>query len=308
LDVVVAVRLDAETLLGLVEQDLRSAGEEYLAQGQISHLEAEDGGASATVTDPAGESMDVWVGVVNGALTGECDCPDREPEALCGHAVAVALAALGQGIAWSSIASPPAAVVDQEERRFAEVARELTQEKLIGLVSQQAAADRYFAAQLLAAAGRLAPPGPDEIKAGREFVEAAARLTDGPGWQVHDIVTAGTIMAAELELLAARPANAELLALMEEAIEVWDRLVVHIYDAGEAEDGASADIGIALADLHVQLCEECGPEPVELARRLAHLVNSAEAESFLEAPDAYAEILGPDGLAEFEAQTKQPAS
>jgi hypothetical protein len=46
---------------------------------------------------------------------------------------------------------------------------------------------------------------------------------------------------------------------------------------------------------------------MELARRLAHLVNSAEVESFMEAPDAYTEILGPDGLAEFAAQTKRPA-
>lgn len=105
LTVLVAVRLDAEVLLASVGQDLSRRGQEQLRRGTVSDLEAEDGGASAVLADPDRGHREVWVGVVNGALTGECDCAEGVSDGLCRHAIAVALAALQQGLTFSSIQS-----------------------------------------------------------------------------------------------------------------------------------------------------------------------------------------------------------
>jgi len=181
LDTRVAVRLDADALLAAVGQDLSDLGQEHLRQGRIRDLEAEDGGASAAIADPDRGLLEVWVGVVNGALTGECDCGEGDygegaSGGLCGHAVAVALAGLGEGLTFSSISSR-ARDTDPDEQRFAAIAAGLAPGQLIGLVARQAAADRYFAALLLACADRLSSPGPTEIKAARWVVTAAA---EGP--------------------------------------------------------------------------------------------------------------------------------
>ena len=41
--------------------------------------------------------------------------------------------------------------------------------------------------------------------------------------------------------------------------------------------------------------------PLELAARLAKLVGDADGETFLDMPEGYADVLGVEGLAEFEA-------
>jgi uncharacterized Zn finger protein len=115
-----AVRLDADALLASVGQDLSELGREHLARGHVHDLEADDGGAGAMVGDPEQGLLGVWVGVVDGELTGECDCADGAGGRLCGHAVAVALGALEEGFPFASVASR-AVDVDPEEQRFAEV-------------------------------------------------------------------------------------------------------------------------------------------------------------------------------------------
>jgi len=147
LDVPVAVRLDADTVSSLVGPDLARIGREHLDQGRVFELAEEDGGVAATVLDTVHKELDVWVGVVNGALTGECDCTEEGP--LCGHVVAVALAALEDGIAFTSVMQQDD---DDDEERFAEVAATLSFDQLVDLVAKQAVADPDFADDLLALA------------------------------------------------------------------------------------------------------------------------------------------------------------
>jgi hypothetical protein len=44
-----------------------------------------------------------------------------------------------------------------------------------------------------------------------------------------------------------------------------------------------------------------GPVPLELAARLAKLVGDADGETCLDVPEGYANVLGVEGVAEFEA-------
>ncbi len=252
------------------------------------------------VGDPEQGLLGVWVGVVDGELTGECDCADGAGGRLCGHAVAVALGALEEGFPFASVASR-AGDVDPEEQRFAEVAGGLANGELVRLVARQAAEDRYFAALLLAAAGQLPPPGPAEIAAARRTVADAEAVPDSRNWDLYDRVKAGTAMQAELELLALRPPTAESLVVVEEAIAVWAALSGYLNEAWEIYETEPQEIGVTLAELHHQLCQACRPDPLELAARLATLVGNADGDTFLDAPERYADILGTEGVAEFRA-------
>jgi uncharacterized Zn finger protein len=147
LDGSVAVRLDADTVSSLVGPDLARIGREHLDQGRVFELAQDDGGVVAIVLDSARKEFEVWVGVVNGALTGECDCDEAEDTGpICGHAVAVTLAALEDGILFTSVTEQDE---DDDEDRFAEVAATLTYDQLVDLVARQAVADPDFADELL---------------------------------------------------------------------------------------------------------------------------------------------------------------
>ncbi|WP_143230429.1 SWIM zinc finger family protein [Actinosynnema sp. ALI-1.44] len=143
-----AVRLDADTVSSLVGPDLARVGREHLDQGRVFELGADDGGVVATVLDSGRKEYDVWVGVVNGELTGECDCTEAEAT-LCGHAVAVTLAALEDGIPFTSVTEQDD---EDDEERFAELAASLTFDQLVDLVARQAVADPDFADELIALA------------------------------------------------------------------------------------------------------------------------------------------------------------
>ncbi|WP_344424300.1 hypothetical protein [Amycolatopsis minnesotensis] len=295
-----AMRLDAETLLASVGQDLSELGRECLARGRIRDLDVEDGGAGAVIDDPDGGLFEVWVGVVNGVLTGECDCVDEVPDDVCEHAVAVALKALESEFTFSSI-SACVQDVDPEEQRFADIAAELAPGASIGLVARHAVADRHFAALLLARAGRLAAPGQVEIGTARRVIVAAAEVLNTRQWQLNDLVEAGETMVTELRLLAVRPPTDESLVVVEEAIAVWATLSGYLSDAWEIYETEPQEIGAALVEVHLGLCQVHDPEPFELAARLARLVGNADVELFLDVPDEYADVLGAEGVAEFEA-------
>jgi hypothetical protein len=108
---------------GIVESAARAgaypAGRALLDAGAVTELESFDGGASALVAGDDG-TRDAWAGIRYQFLVGECDCADAEPVAtsdeylqaaaddevdppeLCAHAVAVALAAIEDGLSWAS--------------------------------------------------------------------------------------------------------------------------------------------------------------------------------------------------------------
>lgn len=291
-----AVRLDSSALLDSVGARLSAQGREHLAHGRVRDVVARDGGAAAVVDDPDLGPVEVWVGVVSGVLTGECDCNAAELDdaaELCGHSVATTLAALELGLAFSSTTSS-AQDIGGDQQRFAQIAAELAPDKLIGLVARQATVDRYFAALLLACAGQLPPPGPAELDGARRVIAAAADVPNGYRWELHDLIDAGEQLAAELELIAIRPPTGETLVVVEEAIEVWARLCGHLNEAAYGDH--AEQIGNRLADVHLHLAQEVEPETLELATRLARLA-TAGADVYI---DEYADLLGPDGLAEFD--------
>jgi hypothetical protein len=67
------------------------------------------------------------------------------------------------------------------------------------------------------------------------------------------------------------------------------------------------DIGSALAEVHLRVCQVLCPDPLELATRLAALVKGADGDTFLDLPEGYVDVLGAPGVSEFKALLAQPS-
>ncbi len=89
---------------------------------------------------------------------------------------------------------------------------------------------------------------------------------------------------------AAIEAAEHALGLLEEAFGQVDD-----------SDGELSAIKALAQDIHLTACEAARPDPVELGERLASWALRSDWEIFLDAPSAYAGVLGQEGLAEFEA-------
>jgi len=113
-----AASISARTIERAAGAGAFEAGRSLRDAGLVAWLEPTDRGAAGLVTD-AGRVRDVWVGLRQEFLVGECDCDAADPRAtsddyleaaahgtadkpeLCAHAVAVALCAIAAELPWS---------------------------------------------------------------------------------------------------------------------------------------------------------------------------------------------------------------
>jgi uncharacterized Zn finger protein len=286
LDVLVAVRFDEDMLAGAVDAEVFAAAGQLLTDGCVGQIGEADGGATAVVQVGHGRCVDVWVGVVHGGLSADCEC-DAGPDDLCTHAVAVTLGALRSGFTWSSGAAALSGSVDPKVRELIEVADRLSRRRLARLVATHATTDRRLRVRLLVEAGQLGALAESEADQLRRSLGAIAAEATTGRWQMHDVVTAGEAVISELEILAARPASVSALLLVEDAAVLWDGLAAHLFDDWEHFDGVAEEMGERVRRVHLHLCEQLRPDPRELAERLDRIIGAAEAVSCLDVPHDY---------------------
>ncbi|MER7271463.1 SWIM zinc finger family protein [Micromonospora carbonacea] len=287
-----AVSIDIEALRDAAGPVACAAADTLRAAGQPAEFAPAGGGASGVIREAGQPPFEVWVGITADGFTAECDCPDGA--GLCAHAVALTLAALDEGLAWSSAATPPSALaVDPRVAGLVEIARNIPARRLALLVAEWAAADRVLESRLRAQAGQLASLTAAELNDIRRMIDNLAHeATSGDRWDLHDVEKAGRAIVEEVEVLAQRPPTEETLLLVERAARAWDGLSGYLHDAWETYEEEPAEIGGALRAVHVQLCEQVQPDPDELAARLAEIIESAEVDSCLDEPWDYVAVLG----------------
>ncbi|MDG4814350.1 SWIM zinc finger family protein [Micromonospora sp. WMMD956] len=287
-----AVSIDIEALRDAAGPVACAAADTLRAAGQPAEFAPAGGGASGVIRETGQPPFEVWVGITADGFTAECDCPDGA--GLCAHAVALTLAALDEGLAWSSAATPPSALaVDPRVAGLVEIARNIPARRLALLVAEWAAADRVLESRLRAQAGQLASLTAAELNDIRRMIDNLAHeATSGDRWDLHDVEKAGRAIVEEVEVLAQRPPTEETLLLVERAARAWDGLSGYLHDAWETYEEEPAEIGGALRAVHVQLCEQVQPDPDELAARLAEIIESAEVDSCLDEPWDYVAVLG----------------
>ncbi|MFI5954931.1 hypothetical protein [Cryptosporangium sp. NPDC051539] len=294
-----AVRLNESMVASAVDAEAFAAAEQLLSSAAVGEVSEAGGGATASVRAGRGRGVDVWVGVVDGCLSTECECDVERADSfagredLCIHAVAVALRALRGGFAWSSAAVPPsAAVLAPQVRELTEVAEKLSRRRLAVLVATFAAADPRLRTRLLVEAGELGPLTQADADQLRRSLSAIAAEAITGRWDMHDVVTAGEKLIGELETVAERPASIPAMLLAEYAAGLWDGLAAHLFDDWEHYDGVPEEMGERVRRVHLHLCEQLQPDPGELTERLDRIISKAEVTSCLDAPHEYVAVCG----------------
>lgn len=271
-----AVRIDVQAFHDSVPSAVREASARLLSTDGVGDLELTGGGIQAVVHD-RGNAVRPWVGIVAGNFTGECDC-GIAGEHLCAHAVAVALTAFDNDVAFSGAATPPSAVpVPPNHEDYLRAAQRLAPRQLANLVAGHAVRDRLFATRLLTEANMLHGADHTGLQDFQAVLRDASNATTGR-WEISDVEAAGHRLAAEVEILCARPASLAILDLVEEAILVWDDLSGHLRDAYHIARTEPEEITDPLLCAHRDLCDSLDLDPEEITDRLNRLVERCHYE------------------------------
>jgi hypothetical protein len=287
-----ALHIDVDALLAEITPDLVTSGGELLAKGEVGPMRSEHGAAAVVA------GFEAWAGVVDGQMAGECSCPDALPDDLtCAHTVALVMAA-GAGFDWSSTMIEPEPIpFDPECLRAAE---SLEPARLARFVAEHGAFDRVFAAKLLSEADLLPEAGPAELRAARVSITELCEVAQGRRWELHDLVVAGRELVTQMELFALRPATADQLDLIEEAIGTWARESQHLRDDWSRYGDDAEEIAAELVRIHIRVCVRLDVDPHDLADRLAEMVAADSYGSLADLGTEHAALLGPDGMAVYD--------
>ena len=284
-----AVRIDIDAFRESVPTPVAEAAARLLSNGSVGELEPAGGGVQAVVHSHDGV-FQPWIGIVDGLFTTDCDCGTVGDD-FCAHAVATALTAFHAGTAFSGAATPPGATLGEPEHaHYLEAVRRLSPRQLANLVVEHALRDRLFATQLLGEAGLLDSTDHTGLHEARAAIRDASNATTGSRWQISDVEAAGHQLAAEIEILCARPATTAMLDLVEEAILVWDDLSGHLRDAYHITRTEPEEISEPLVDAHHDLCERLDLDADEIGHRLTRLIERCHHDTI--DIDTYTDLLG----------------
>ena len=295
----------------------------YSRDGRVSASRSTGGRLEATVRGTMPYIVELWI--EEGEPRWSCTCPAAEDGSFCKHCVAVVLTLERD----EPSDSPPAGLPEPAERLrrvqasaratpgsqqrdpdrnpqpasaateaslLADFVAGLPQDRLAGIVLDQATSDWRLRERLLAEARAGLGQGPD-LREWRHRIDDAFAPYRGfvddreaGSWAagVGDVIDAVEDLCA-----AGHPDAAALLA--EHAHRRAEEAVAYVDDS----DGWLWDISERLSEVHLRACEEGRPDPVALAGRLVGLELNSELEGFRRTAAVYADVLGDAGLAAY---------
>jgi tetratricopeptide (TPR) repeat protein len=159
------------------------------------------------------------------------------------------------------------------------------------------AGDPVLAARLKAAAG-ADRAGLVDLSRLRQELDAAL----APGQFVeyrwaHDYAQGIDDVLDDIEHLTSQGFPESAIEAVEYALELLDEAMGRVDDS----DGWLGGTLHRAQEIHLGACQAARPDPVPLGEHLAGWALRSEWEVFLDAPAKYADVLGPEGLASFEA-------
>jgi len=259
----------------------------YAANGRVGKRTATEDSVKAKVRGSSSYQVKLWLD--EGQPAFDCSCPLGVERRFCKHAVAVAL------VVTDAVADPSAragAVIDV--RAYLE---SLEQRALVDLLVERAAEHDIFDARLRMDAAR-ASGGPTNLAVFRHAVDEAFVVHDYVGYrEMYDYASnINSVLDSLQDLLNDGHAEA-VIALAEHAIDRAEDAAGYVDDS----DGWMGTIAERLQELHRDACLAVKPDPVALARTLFDRErHSGDLEVFYGAASTYAEVLGEEGLAEYQ--------
>jgi len=222
-------------------------------------------------------------------FSGGCSCPAFSDWGFCKHLVATALAAnsLGPG------------ALEQASSRFAKIREHLRAKGIEGLVEMVvglAERDPSLLKELELSAVAAAA---DDKTLLAQFKKAITEATRTHGYveyrKTRDWVQGIESVLDRISSLVDNGRAAVVLQLLDHFFARMDEALANVDDS----DGGGGEVYVKACEIHRAACRQAKPDPVALARALFAREVDSDWEFFHGASEAYEDILGDVGLAEY---------
>lgn len=270
-------------------------GEAYLLDGRVENLIEENGAITARVqgTDEYRVELQADIGV----LGYSCNCPVGNEGRFCKHCVAVGLAWLARHEGARPVKKTgPEPIAEPTTRDIREYLKARDKDQLVELLMAQVRKDNDLHERFLMLAAKNRGGTPDIA-----YLRKAITRATGTHGYVHwrkaraYVRRAGIVVDTIKDVLANGHAAAAV-ELTEHALHRIEKALGRVDDS----DGKVGGIFAELHDLHLAACRAAQPEPKALARRLFRSRLNSGWGLFENATTRYADILGPEGTAEYQ--------
>ncbi len=288
MDASVTGLLTRETLRRLAGGRSFERGEEYAATGAVGSLQWDESSIRAGVQ--GAERYRVRLDLAGGTVAGSCTCPVGREGPFCKHCVAVGLAWLYQRQEAGEVSGAPT----RSELRDRLAA--LGAEALADLLIEEALDDEYLHARLLALTSAASPDAATRFRQLEHAFDVAVDPGGFVGWnEAYGFAQALEEVIASVEGQLGSGQGAGIVAFCEHALH-------RVEAAHEYVDDSNGELGAVrerLEELHLAACREARPEPRELAERLFRWELEGEWDTFFDAVERYADVLGDAGIARY---------
>ena len=281
------LRFDIDALRALAGDKVFARAEAYFRAGQVEILAIEPDRVLAQVAGTEDYRTVLTGGGVK--IGGECSCPAFENWGFCKHMTAAALAANEAGA--GDVAEGGGALARIRDHLKARGVDALV-EMVVALAERDPALFRRLD---MAAVPSDADDKTIETRL-RKALDNAVRTrgfvdySRAPGWAAG-VETALEVIA---DLVSVKHASVTV-GLAEHAINRIERAIEEIDDS----DGHCTSLLNHAQEIHLGACRAARPDPVTLARSLFAREMEGEYDTFANAAELYADVLGKEGLAEY---------
>jgi len=277
-------------------------GVDYLRRGRVTEFEASDDSIEAIVEGT--EEYAVRLTAVPDGLEWDCNCPLGLDGEFCKHCVAVALkwlegqAGVGVPKAGGTAKRPNAAKVTDED--IAAALDAVDKAALVKMVLEWAEDDRFLKDRLTHKAARN--KGPEAaIAQARKTLEKAIRVRRYVEYREMRsyAATVETAIDSVEELLRAGHASG-VMELCEAGVRWLSAACEQVDDS----DGYMSSLMDRLHNMYLQACKEAKPDPKALAAKLFQNELRGGFDAWSGSLEAYAEVLGEEGLATYRSMAE----
>ncbi len=280
--------LTSDTLFELAGDQYFERGEDYHDRGLVRALVEHEGTVAAKVLGTY--EYRVRLGADGDELLHSCDCPLGMDGEICKHCVAVGLAWLAGDVPKDAPGGP---VTMEDARKYLE---EQDKNILVRIIMEQAMVDERLRERILLRASRM---GGLDLASFRRAIDDAVDFDDDYYGSLRDYAERIENVVASIAELLEEGFAAEVVELSEYALAAVEGIVD--YDV----DGAIGGILQGLENLHHEACKRAEPDPEALAKRLYEWELGGDHDTFFDAVNTYADVLGERGLAEYEKLAKE---
>ncbi|MGH9968842.1 MAG: DUF6880 family protein [Pyrinomonadaceae bacterium] len=264
-------------------------GEAYLQQGRVNDLRADGRRLAANVTGT--QTYRVRLSCRNSRIEFSCTCPVGEDGNFCKHCVAVALSWIdGESTLHEPNESAPKH--NSDLRSFLETQ---DHQKLVDLILQEASKNRRLKDRLEFETARAQPTGPD-VSVFRKAITSATRTTGIDYYSMPRFARRLSEVIDSIKSLLDDGHAKVVVELTEYAFTRLEKVIGRVDDS----DGQFGYILPELEELHHSACLHALENPLILAKRLFEWELNSEWEFFSHAAANYADVLGSDGLREYQ--------